>query len=199
MIKSVKYFFVIFIALQSIIIGEKPPSSKAKGYFIAFGVGPRIPLGSFSNTTSLGYGGNIEFTYTDNEFLPFFLFANVGYEQYPGSQKFFQESDYSNFNTKAIPVNIGARYYFSPLLENIVLIMPVLQVSANYTHYQILNEFDGNASRNNFTENKNKFGFSAGAGISMFMMELLASYNYVPENQFISVDLKVRIPLYINF
>jgi hypothetical protein len=30
-------------------------------------------------------------------------------------------------------------------------------------------------------------------------MELLASYNYMPSNQFISVDLKVRIPLYINF
>ncbi len=199
MIKSFKYLLLIFILFQTILFGEKPPSSKATGFFIAFGVGPRIPIGDFSNTTDLGYGVNVEFTYTDNEYLPVFLFANIGFEQYPGSQNFFQESDYSNFHINSIPINIGARYYFSPLLENIVLLMPIVQVSAAYTYYQTLNEFDQNSGRNNFLENENKFGFSAGAGISMFMMELLASYNYMPKNQFISVDLKVRIPLYINF
>lgn len=198
MIKSFKYLLLIFILFQTILFGEKPPPSKATGFFIAFGIGPRIPIGDFSNTTDLGYGVNVEFTYTDNEYLPVFLFANIGFEQYPGSQNFFQESDYSNFHVNSIPINIGARYYFSPLLENIVLLMPIVQVSAAYTYYQTLNEFDQNSGKNNFLENENKFGFSAGAGISMFMMELLASYNYMPKNQFISVDLKVRIPLYIN-
>jgi hypothetical protein len=142
---------------------------------------------------------NVEFSYTDNEFLPVFLYANLGYEQYPGSQNFFQETQYSNYHTNALPVNIGARYYFSPLLENIVLLMPIVQVSASYTYYQRLIEFDQNSGRNNFLEDESKFGFSAGAGVSMFMMELMAAYNYMPTNQFISVDLKVRIPLYINF
>ena len=77
--------------------------------------------------------------------------------------------------------------------------MPIVQVSASYTYYQKLIEFDQNSGRNNFLEDESKFGFSAGAGVSMFMMELMAAYNYMPTNQFISVDLKVRIPLYINF
>ena len=77
--------------------------------------------------------------------------------------------------------------------------MPIVQVSASYTYYQRLNEFDQNSGRNNFLEDENKFGISAGGGISMFMMELIANYNYMPTNQFISIDLKVRIPLYINF
>ena len=77
--------------------------------------------------------------------------------------------------------------------------MPIVQASASYTYYQTLNEFDENSGRNNFLDDESKFGFSAGAGVSMFMMELLASYNYMPSNQFISVDLKVRIPLYISF
>jgi hypothetical protein len=199
MIRSIKYSLVILILLQSFSIAEKPPSSKATGFFVAFGVGPRMPIGDFSNTTDIGYGLNIEFSYTDNEFLPIFLFANLGFEQYPGSQNFFQETDYSNYHTNSLPVNIGARYYFSPLLENIVLLMPIIQVSASYTYYQRLIEFDQNIERNNFLESESKFGFSAGAGVSMFMMELMAAYNYMPSNQFISVDLKVRIPLYINF
>lgn len=199
MIRLIKFLLAGFILFQINLLAERPPESKATGFFVAFGVGPRMPLGDFSNTTDLGYGLNVELTYTDNEFLPIFIFANIGFEQYPGSQNFFQESEYSNYHTNSLPVNLGLRYYFSPLLENIVLLMPIVQVSATYSYYQRLHEFDQNSDRNNFLEDESKFGFSAGAGVSMFMMELLASYNFMPANQFISVDLKVRIPLYINF
>lgn len=199
MIRFIKYLFTAILFFSTIAIAEKPPSSKAAGFFVAFGVGPRMPLGDFSSTTDIGYGVNVEFSYTDTEFLPVFLFANIGYEQYPGSQNYFQDTEYSNFHTNALPVNVGARYYFAPLLENIVLLMPIVQASAGYTYYQTLNEFDENSGRNNFLDDESKFGFSAGAGVSMFMMELLATYNYMPSNQFISVDLKVRIPLYISF
>ena len=199
MIKSIKYLLTAILFFSTITFAEKPPSSKATGFFVAFGVGPRMPIGDFSGTTDIGYGVNVEFSYTDTEFLPVFLFANVGYEQYPGSQDYFQKTEYSNFHTNALPVNVGARYYFAPILENIVLLMPIVQASATYTYYQTLNEFDENSGRNNFLDDESKFGFSAGAGISMFMMELLATYNYMPSNQFISVDLKVRIPLYISF
>ena len=199
MIRSIKYILITLFVFLSVGFAGIPPSSKASGLFVAFGVGPRMPLGDFANTTDIGYGFNVEFTYTDTDYLPFFLFANVGYEQYPGSQNYFQDTEYSNFHTNALPVNIGARYYFAPLLENIVLLMPIIQASAGYTYYQTLNEFDENSGRNNFLDDESKFGFSAGAGVSMFMMELLASYNYMPSNQFISVDLKVRIPLFISF
>ena len=199
MIRFIKYLLTAILFFSTMTTAEKPPSSKATGFFVAFGVGPRMPIGDFSSTTDIGYGVNVEFSYTDTDFLPVFLFANVGYEQYPGSQNYLQETEYSNFHTNALPVNVGVRYYFAPLLENIVLLMPIVQASATYTYYQTLNEFDENSGRNNFLDDESKFGFSAGAGVSMFMMELLATYNYMPSNQFISVDLKVRIPLYISF
>ena len=199
MIRSIKYLLITVLFFTTIAFAEKPPSSKATGFFVAFGVGPRMPIGDFSTTTDIGYGLNVEFSYTDNEFLPVFLFANVGYEQYPGSQKYFQETEYSNYHTNALPVNIGARYYFAPLLENIVLLMPILQASASYTYSHTLIEYDDGISTPDRTEEANKFGFTVGAGVSMFMMELIASYNYLPSNQFVSVDLKVRIPLYISF
>ena len=198
MLHSFKYLLILLILISPASFCEKPPADKAAGFFVAFGVGPRVPLGNFANSTDLGYGLNIEFSYTDIEYLPVFLFADIGYEQYPGSQNFYQETDYSNFHTNSLPVNVGARYYFPPLLENIVLLMPIVQVSASYTYYQKLHEFEMGSGRNNYLEENSKFGFSIGTGVSMFLMELLAAYNYNPVNQFISVDLKVRIPLYIN-
>ena len=199
MLKKLKYFLILIILISSQSFGEKPPSSKATGFFLAFGVGPRVPIGNFANTSILGYGVDVEFSYADNDILPVFLFATLGFEQYPGSQDFFQETNYSNFHTNALPINVGARYYFAPMLENIVLLMPIIQVSASYTYYEKLHEFDSGTGRNNYLEDNSKFGFSVGAGVSMFMMELLAAYNYNPQDQFLSLDLKVRIPLYINF
>ena len=198
MLKKLKYFLILIILISSQSFGEKPPSSKATGFFLAFGVGPRVPIGNFANTSILGYGVYVEFSYADNEILPV-LFATLGFEQYPGSQDFFQETNYSNFHTNALPINVGARYYFAPMLENIVLLMPIIQVSASYTYYEKLHEFDSGTGMSNYLEDNSKFGFSVGAGVSMFMMELLAAYNYNPQDQFLSLDLKVRIPLYINF
>ncbi|HVO74790.1 MAG TPA: hypothetical protein VMT35_12255 [Ignavibacteriaceae bacterium] len=185
------FFFITASDLWSV--------EKARGLFIAFGVGPRLPLNEFAATSNLGWGLNVEIAYTDNEYLPLFLFAKFGFDQFPGSQDFYQSTDYSTFSTNCIPVNLGARYYFPPLLENVVLFLPLIEASFSYTYYQKLHEFKAESGKNNYTENLSRIGFSIGAGISMFMMEILASYNYLHTNQFIALDLKVRLPLYIVF
>ncbi|MEJ2194846.1 MAG: hypothetical protein P8X73_08320, partial [Ignavibacteriaceae bacterium] len=146
-----RIFFICIIILFSVnTFASDPPVGKATGIFLAFGVGPRLPVGDFSNSTELGYGLNIELSYTDNEFLPVFLFANIGFEQYPGAQRFYQETPYSNYSTNSIPLNVGVRYYFSPLLEQIVLLIPIIELSASFTYYQVLHEFKIDSGLNNF-------------------------------------------------
>jgi hypothetical protein len=194
-----KIFLLLFLLAFSISYAGEPPAEKARGLFIAFGVGPRLPINYFSNSTDLGYGFNIEISYTDNEYLPFFLFARVGYLQFPGSQDFYKITDYTNFSTTAIPVNLGFRYYFAPLLENVVLFMPVVEVSAAYTYFEKLNEFKPTANKSNYTETISKIGISGGVGVSMFMMEILATYNFFQTNQYIGLDLKIRLPLFISY
>ena len=195
-----KFFLIPVIILFTVnSFAIDPPVSKARGVFLAFGVGPRLPISDLSNSTDLGYGFNIEVSYTDNEYLPFFLFVNVGFEQYPGSQSFYQESDYSNFSTNALPVNVGIRYYFRPLLEQIVLLIPIVELSASFTYFQKLHEFKVDSERINFKEDVTKLGVTGGVGLSMFLMEIMAAYHYMETSQFISIDLKVRIPLFINF
>ncbi len=194
-----KKLHLILILLTVNLLAATPPADKARGFFIALGVGPRFPVGDFANTTDLGYGLNVEFSYTDNEYLPFFVFTRLGYEQFPGSPDFYKISDYSNFSTSSIPVNFGVRYYFPPLFENVLLFMPVLEVSAAYTFFEKVHQFKPNSGRNNFTEDISKVGISVGAGISTFLIDILAQYNYFRTNQTVLLDFKIRLPLFINY
>ncbi len=195
-----KKILFVFILIGSIsLYAQRGPVEKARGFFIAVAVGPRLPLGYFSNSTDLGYGFNVEFSYTDDEYLPVFLYSKFGFDQFPGSQQFYETTDYSNYSVNALPVNLGARYYFRPLVENVVLFMPFIEASGNYMYMQKLHQFKSASGKSNHLEDISKFGFSVGTGLSMFMMEILAEYNYYYTNQFVSLELKVRLPLYINY
>jgi len=196
-----KYFLILlfFLLIPTLSWTQTPQEDKAERVFLAIGVGPRLPVGSFANSSDLGYGFNFELSYTNTDYIPLFIFAKAGFETYPGSQSFYQQTEYSNFSTNTLPVNVGLRYYFKPLLENIVLIIPIVEVSADYTYYQILNQFKPSSLKSNYKNNFSKLGLTIGGGFSMFMMEILAAYNYNTSNQYIALDLKVRLPLYINF
>jgi hypothetical protein len=194
-----KYFLILIFLLIIPVPSWAQHEDKAEGVFLAIGVGPRLPVGSFANSSDLGYGFNFEFSYTNTDYIPLFIFAKAGFETYPGSQSFYQQTEYSNFSTNILPVSAGLRYYFKPLLENIVLIIPMVEVSLDYLYYQTLNQFKPSSLKSNFKDNYSKLGFSIGGGFSMFMMEILAVYNYNTSNQYVALDLKVRLPLYINF
>jgi hypothetical protein len=188
--------FILLIPVPS--RAQQPEGDKAEGVFLAIGVGPRLPIGSFAASSDLGYGFNFEFSYTNTDYIPLFIFAKAGFETYPGSQSFYQQTEYSNFSTNMLPVSAGLRYYFKPLLENIVLIIPIIEISADYTYYQTLNQFKTSSLKSNYKDNFSKLGFSVGGGFSMFMMEILVAYNFNTSNQYIALDLKVRLPLYVN-
>lgn len=196
---SMKKIFLTLILISFIYSNPGYSTDRARGYFVSFGVGPRLPISNFSSTTDIGYGFNLEVSYTDHIFIPFFLFAKIGYEQYPGDQKFYESSDYSNFSTNAIPINAGLRYFFPPLLESAFLLIPFGEVSASFSYIKELHQFKLGLGKSNFNKENYKVGFSVGAGVSMFLMEILVSYNYFKNNQFISTDLKIRLPLLVIF
>jgi hypothetical protein len=193
-----KKLVIILVLNLSAAFAQKVPIDNATGVFISFGVGPRLPVNYFANSTDVGYGFDVEISYTDNEFLPVFLFGKIGFDQYSGAQSYYETTDYSNYSTNALPVSLGARYYFPPLVEKVVLFMPVVEVSADYTYFQKLHQFKPESGNSNYLEDVSKFGFSVGAGLSMFLLEIMITYNYMQTNKYLAVDLKVRLPLYIS-
>lgn len=176
----------------------EPVSDKARGMFMVLGVGPKNPIGDFASTSMIGYGVNAELDYTDNEYLPMFLFAKLEFLHFPGSQELYQTSNYSHYSTNFLPFSAGARYYFAPLLQNIVLVMPFIEASGQFAIFQRLQQYKISTSLPSKLEDGSKFGFSLGIGVSMFLTELLASYTYSTSNQYIGLDLKVRLPLYVS-
>jgi hypothetical protein len=84
------------------------------------------------------------------------------------------------------------------LVESVVLLMPVVELSASYSFVKHLHEFKIDSGRTNFTEETSKFGVSGGVGISMFLLEIMVAYHYFELQQYISMDFSVRLPIFIN-
>lgn len=170
----------------------------ATGLFMSVGVGPRFPVGDFSENQNIGIGLDLEMAYTNTNFLPIFVFGNLGYMNFPGKQGFYRDSDYSSLTTNILQINGGVRYYLPPLIDDIVLLMPVIEASAAFGYFEKGHVFKIDSGKRNFTENNFKTGFKISAGFSMFLMDVMASYNYLHNNQFVALDMKVRIPIFVE-
>ncbi len=194
-----KILFLTLLLLSHAVFAGDPGESKARGFFFGVGVGPRIPFGNFSSKTTLGYGFNAEISYVDNKIMPYFLFGRIGFEQFPGSQDYYQDTEFSHYSIQYLPVTFGVRHYFPPILKNVFLLTPIVEVSASMVVFQELQDFKPGVNRNSFLEDGVKLGGSVGFGISAFVLEMMANYNVYNENHFVSFDLRVRLPLYVSF
>lgn len=195
-----KYFILSTILLALILsensFSQSTPSQKARGIFFAVGVGPRVPVFDFGDVSLFGYGFELELSYTDNEYIPLFLFGKIGFEQFPASQDFYQRSEYSHFSTNILPLTLGGRYYFPPFMERVVIIMPIVEFSGSLLILQNYHDFKN--ARPGYIEESTKLGFSAGIGASMFLLDIMTNYHYSPDYQYLSFDLKLRIPLFVT-
>ncbi len=193
--KKVFFLLILFTAsanAQFIKFGE------AKGLFMSVGVGPRFPVAVASESENIGSGIDVSFSYTDNNFLPIFFYATISYNHFPGKQNFYKTTDYASFSTNALMLSPGVRYYFSPILNEGVLLMPIADAGISIALYEKLHQFKIGNGRQNFVEEVGYSGFHIGAGFSMFILDVITYYNYIPNNNFISFDLKVRIPIYVT-
>ena len=194
-----KKLIIIFILFSSASMAQVIKVGDARGLFMSVGVGPKIPIGDFSTNQTVGSGFDVTFSYTGNRIVPLFLYTKVGYQHYPGKQSFYQTSDYSSFSTNMIFVNGGVRYFYNPLFERVILFMPIIEAGLSFGYFEKRHEFKIDRNRSGFTEDLIKLGFHVGGGISMFLLDVMGYYNYFEGNQYLSVDLRVRIPIFVNF
>ncbi len=166
---------------------------------MSVGVGPRIPVGSMAENQNIGAGSEVTFSYTDNQYIPFFLYTSVGFIHFPGREDFYKQSDYSSFSSNVVTISPGMRYYFKPILENVVLLMPIVDAGLNWALFEKLHQFKIDSGKNNYVEEVTKFGFQIGAGFSMFLLDVITYYNFYPSNQFFSFNLKANIPIFVKF
>lgn len=186
-------FLTTFSSAQQLInLGE------AKGFFMSIGIGPKVPIGSFSQTNNVGVGFDVTFSYTDNKVLPIFFYTKFGYQHYPGDQTLYRTTDYSAFSTNGFLIAPGFRYFLPPIIDQDFLLMPILEVGLSWEAFVNSHVFKIDSGQNNFEETKSKFGFHIGAGFSMFVMDVMGNYYFFNNNQYLSFDLRIRIPIFVN-
>lgn len=194
-----KRALITVFVLMTISIAAQPfGQGRARGLFMSIAIGPRFPISEFAKSHDLGVGINVEFAYTDNEYIPLFFYGQIGYEHYPGSSDYYRHTDYAAISTNAIPLNVGAKIFLPPLVNNIVLLIPTIQFGASGVMLGKQHQFKPGTLRSNYNENISKLGFQISAGFSMFLVEVMASYNYFPNNEYLSGDLRMRVPIYIK-
>lgn len=170
----------------------------AQGIFLTVGVGPRFPIGELGSQQTIGAGFDVMVSYTDNNFAPYFFYMNIGYQNHPGDYDYYKISDNSSLSTNIISFHGGARYYFEPLIKDMILLMPIVEGGLTYGYVEKYNQYKIGTGRNDKLISLSKFGAHIGGGISFFLMDVVAIYNYLPNNQYFSFNLRLTIPLAIT-
>lgn len=195
----IRKILIGLILLSSLVLGQALRFGEAKGLFMSVGVGPRIPISDFSETHNVGIGFDVAFSYADNLLLPMFIYGDIGFQHFPGTQAFYKVSDHSAISSNTIVVNLGGRHYYAPLVENIVLLMPVVEAGVSLSYFETSHTYKVDTGKRNMVEDKFMFGFNAGIGVSMFLLDVMAHYHYFHSKQYISFDLRVRIPVFVTY
>ncbi|WP_041356039.1 hypothetical protein [Melioribacter roseus] len=193
-----KYFVLIMMWISVAVCAQPIKFGEAKGLFMSLGVGPKFPIGNFSDKNNIGVGAETSLLYTDNLLMPFFFYSTLGYQHYPGRQTLYKKTDYASYSSNMIFLAAGVRYYFTPLVENIALLMPLVDAGIQYSYFENSHIFKEGKNKQNFTEGKSKFGLQVGGGFSMFILDVMAYYNYLPDNQYISIVFKATIPIFVK-
>ena len=193
-----KKIILMFLLIAPISFAQSFEFGEAKGLFMSVGVGPRFPIGYFGSRNSIGIGFDVNFSYTDNVWLPVFLYTSLGYQNYSGRQDLYKTSDYSSYSSNVIIVKSGVRFYFPPLIENVVLLMPIVDAGLEYGFFENFHQFKVDRNIPSYVEQQGKFGFHLGGGFSMFILDVITYYNYLYKNQYISFDIKANIPIFVT-
>ena len=190
--------FLLILLVNSSIYPQIFSPGQAQGFFMAVGVGPKIPIGDYSDSHNIGVGFDFSFSYTDNNIAPLFAYTKIGYLHIPGRQNYYKTTNHSSISSNVIIIYPGARIFLPPIIEQEFLLMPIVEVGASWAWFQTYHQFKLDSGLSNFTEDDTKWGIHMGAGFSMFLLDVITYYNYFHNHQYLSIDLRLRIPIFVT-
>ena len=152
--KKLLSFIVVLVMVFAV-------SSHAQDKF-HLGVGPfvGIPMGSFGDVTSIGFGGLVQ---GELEFTPQVVgTGQIGYIVFSGKSVTELGYSYDYGNWSVIPVLAGVKYYFNPSFYG------EAQLGLNFTSYTTTipyyNYFTGTTTTQDVSASDTNFGYGFGVG-----------------------------------
>lgn len=193
-----KYLLIFSLILLFTSVYPQSPKEGIRGLFFSISVGPRFPITKFNQEQSTGIGFSTELSYSNLNVLPIFFNFVVSYQNHQGDFNLYKNSDHSSLSTNLINLGFGARYFMSPIMENFILLMPILEGGITYSFINKFHQYKIYANKDDFNENYSNFGAQFGAGFSIFLMDLVGTYNFIKNHQYLAIDLRLRIPIAIK-
>ena len=176
-VKILKKNLFLFFLLYSSVIAQVEDPENAQGIFLTVGVGPRFPIGQFSDQQTIGAGFDAMLSFTDNEFAPLFFYLNIGYQNHQGDYDYYKVSDHSSITTNLVAFHGGVRYFFEPIIDDMILLMPTLEGGITYAYIEKYHQYKLESGRNDKLQGLSQLGFHVGGGLSFFLMDVTANYN----------------------
>ncbi len=194
---SKKIIFIFFFT--STLFAQITNTQGAKGLFMSISVGPKFPIGVMSEKFNAAPSFDFSISYTNTEFTPLFFYFTFGYQSHSGNFNFYKTTKHSSVTSNIFSLNLGGKYFFEPILDEGIIIMPVVELGATYGFIKEYYQYKIYLNLNDKLQNLSKFGGHIGVGISFFLLELMGTYCYLPQNQFFGINLKLTMPLTVSF
>ncbi|MBU2447361.1 MAG: hypothetical protein KJ666_17560 [Bacteroidetes bacterium] len=184
--------FFLLPPLIFLLTFQSSYSQDAWGLFIAPQLGVRFPSGDSFEKHKAGFniGGSVQYA---TSAFPFFLKTEFLYSHFPQNKlvenAYHQKSIYG--------ISVGAEYLFFPIFASEAILVPFISFDIRYNFIE-RTRTEYLAKLQTSTLYERKFGFSFGAGVSIFLVDIVAKYYYLTYEPYVGFDFRLRLPVYIS-
>ncbi len=198
-VKRIKHIlcllFIISSFNQAQIVDFK--LGQVRGLFLELGVGPTFPVGDFAVNHTLGSKIETAFSYADNDIFPIFVYGKIKYAMFQADFVEIINNPVYELSTQIISFEPGIRFYIPPFEKKVILLMPYIDTGFDVSYLIVTNQQTKGIIAQ-FTNNQAKMGLHLGVGVSMFLLDTGVEYNYHHGNQYLGLNVKLRLPIFIK-
>lgn len=172
--------------------GKTEVNSKPGGFFIAPSIGLDYPLKVFNDNSGVGlsYGAKIEFA--SLSIYPFVVYAEYQYQNNPGKDQY---KTVNLLNSLETTINsFGGGFYFLAnkyLKSNFT--MPFF--IAGIKSMSVKRVYSPESAVIDINKEDNVLLFSAGMGFTLYIFDLIGTYNYAKDYSSISIKTQFHFPV----
>lgn len=172
--------------------GKLVTKKSISALFLTFGGGISIPLDSFKTYANVTFGilGRLEFASTS--IFPFVIGAQVDYFSYSGQDEYKTINLLSNLKTKILGLGLSVEYSLAKVVKS-SFTMPFLAVDVKTN--LITREYDVERTIENLPRQESKISIGAGIGMTIFVFDFVAKYNFMKDNSYVGVIAKMKVPV----
>lgn len=165
---------------------------KPSGIFIAPTLGFDFPLQEFANnsTYSISYGAKLEFA--SLSIYPIVIFGQFQFQNHPGSDAFKTQNILNSSETKITSFGGGVYVLLNKYLKS-NFTMPF--IVADVKLYNVKRTISPEKEIEGIKLTDSKVVFSAGLGFTLYIFDIITSYNFAKEYSSLSVKTQFRIPV----